>query len=316
MKKIILALIAVCFYFSISYSQWVQSSNGINGGTVNSILSSGGNIFAGTLTGVYKSTDNGNIWYQTSMSDKFVYSLAVNNGTLFAGSFGVYYSTDNGLNWTKLPFQNPMSVYYAVEFLNGTGKGIAIGNRIAPLPGFSDLLISRTTNYGTNWTDYLIPDTINTLYGSSMVDANNWFICGGGFSSGIIYKTTNGGEPIGIKPISNEVPNQFSLSQNYPNPFNPNTRIKFDISPNVKSETSNAPLSFGEGSGVRLVIYDILGREIAVLVNEQLRAGSYEVDFDGSNYLSGVYFYKLTAVDASAPLSINYSETKKMVLLK
>jgi hypothetical protein len=58
----------------------------------------------------------------------------------------------------------------------------------------------------------------------------------------------------------------------------------------------------------KLTIYDILGREVAVLVNEQLRAGTYEVDFDGANYPSGVYFYKLTAQD--------YSETKRMVLIK
>jgi hypothetical protein len=118
--------------------------------------------------------------------------------------------------------------------------------------------------------------------------------------NGILYGDTT---LLGINPVSGEIPVQFSLSQNYPNPFNPSTKIKFDIPPLS---------SIGEGLGVRLVIYDILGREVAVLVNEQLKSGTYEVEWDGSNYPSGVYFYKLTIVDASAPLSI----TKKMMLIK
>jgi hypothetical protein len=125
---------------------------------------------------------------------------------------------------------------------------------------------------------------------------------------------TNGGitfiaEGEGVKKISSEIPNGFSLSQNFPNPFNPVTRIKFDI--------PSTPLSsIGEGPGVRLIIYDILGRVIETLVNEQLKPGTYEVEWSAtggvSNYPSGVYFYKLIITDASAPLSI----TKKIVLIK
>jgi hypothetical protein len=105
--------------------------------------------------------------------------------------------------------------------------------------------------------------------------------------------------PIGIKSISQTGPNQFQLYQNYPNPFNPVTRIKFDISPLS---------SIGEGLGVRLVIYDLLGREVAVLVNQALPPGTYEVTWDGTNYPSGVYFYQLKTQGSV--------ETKKMVLLK
>ena len=97
------------------------------------------------------------------------------------------------------------------------------------------------------------------------------------------------------------MPNKFSLYQNYPNPFNPVTKIKFDI--------PEFPLSKGGLKGVvTLKIYDILGKEIQTLVNEQLQPGSYEVTFDGSNLPSGIYFYKLT--------SGNFSATKKLVLLK
>jgi hypothetical protein len=103
---------------------------------------------------------------------------------------------------------------------------------------------------------------------------------------------------IGIQQISNEVPKSFSLSQNYPNPFNPSTKIKFDI-----------PLSGGVRSMLtQLKIYDITGRQIAVLVNEPLSPGQYEVTFDASAYSSGVYIYRIEAGE--------YTASKKMLLIK
>ncbi len=103
----------------------------------------------------------------------------------------------------------------------------------------------------------------------------------------------------GIQLISSDIPTQFSLSQNYPNPFNPVTKIKFDIPPLS---------STGEGPGVRLVIYDILGREIAVLVNDHLKPGKYELVWDGTNYPSGVYYYRLE--------SQYFTLARKMLLIK
>lgn len=102
-----------------------------------------------------------------------------------------------------------------------------------------------------------------------------------------------GGDIIGINVISTETPKSFNLYQNYPNPFNPVTKIKFDIQ---------------KAGSVKLKVFDILGREVAVLVNENLKTGSYEAVF-GSNLLaSGVYFYELSTTD--------FKEVKKMVLLK
>jgi hypothetical protein len=109
---------------------------------------------------------------------------------------------------------------------------------------------------------------------------------------------------IGIKRDSSFVPKMFRLYQNYPNPFNPVTRIKFDI--------GMIPLSRGvpEGRGVltSLRVYDILGREIETLVNEQLKPGTYEVEWDASNFSSGIYFYRIKTG--------NFTETKRMILLK
>ncbi len=86
---------------------------------------------------------------------------------------------------------------------------------------------------------------------------------------------------------------KFSLSQNYPNPFNPSTKIKLDIP---------------KASFVKLIIYDELGREVVTLVNEDMKAGTFEADWDASNYSSGIYFYRI--------ISEGFSDTKKMVLLK
>ena len=85
----------------------------------------------------------------------------------------------------------------------------------------------------------------------------------------------------------------FKLYQNYPNPFNPNTVISYQL-----------PVI----SHVKLGIYDILGRKIVTLVNEEKQPGNYEVEFNASKLASGIYFYKITAG--------NFSETKKLVLLK
>lgn len=98
---------------------------------------------------------------------------------------------------------------------------------------------------------------------------------------------------IGINGNSNSIPKSFSLYQNYPNPFNPVTQIKFDV-PKV--------------SNVKLTIFDILGREVAVLVNGEMKAGVYNADWNASGFASGVYFYEIKAGD--------YRDVKKMMLVK
>jgi hypothetical protein len=105
-----------------------------------------------------------------------------------------------------------------------------------------------------------------------------------------------------VESETNVLPDNFFLSQNYPNPFNPSTKIKFTIpSVVIASETKQSQL-------VTLKVFDILGNEVAILINEEKLAGIYEVVFDASQYPSGIYFYRLQAG--------NYVQTKKMILLK
>ena len=97
----------------------------------------------------------------------------------------------------------------------------------------------------------------------------------------------------GEKNVNNNIPEKFSLSQNYPNPFNPVTKIKYTVPKN---------------SFVTLKVFDIIGREIRTLVNEEKSPGEYIIDFDASNLPSGVYFYKI--------FSDKFSDVKRMILVK
>lgn len=101
--------------------------------------------------------------------------------------------------------------------------------------------------------------------------------------------------------IGNTVPNKLTLFQNYPNPFNPSTTIKFII-PGVGEE------NFRHLS-IHLIVYDLLGRKVATLVNQELPAGYYEVEFDASNLPSGFYYYKID-------IGGKFNSVKKMILLK
>ena len=96
-----------------------------------------------------------------------------------------------------------------------------------------------------------------------------------------------------------EIPTVFTLGQNYPNPFNPTTRIKFSTPPNPAQEKTSLSLK----------VYDIIGNEVATLVNEEKPGGEYEVVWNASNVSSGIYFYRLAIPGI-------YSRTMKMILLK
>jgi uncharacterized delta-60 repeat protein len=99
--------------------------------------------------------------------------------------------------------------------------------------------------------------------------------------------------PFALEGPANEIPKEFSLSQNYPNPFNPITKIRFGLP---------------KDANTRIFVYDALGNEVSELVNQRLQAGFHEVEWSGSDFGSGVYFYKL--------ITNEYSETKKMILIK
>lgn len=113
------------------------------------------------------------------------------------------------------------------------------------------------------------------------------------FNTGWIVTDPPGGVVVSLINSSGNIPASYNLYQNYPNPFNPNTTIKFDIP---------------KSSYVKLIIYDMLGREVMKLIDEKIEAGSYDISWDGRGFASGTYIYKLVTND--------FTDIKKMILVK
>jgi photosystem II stability/assembly factor-like uncharacterized protein len=275
----------------------------------------------GTITGgvTWDSTDfyipqdsNEAGWNNSMFFDRYggVVWFGTNNSRI--------YRTFNLLNWSVQPTTGQANSY-AIWF-NSTMNGMTGGdsimsttnggndwtNTLTQPPG-TDIITGITgvsdnwwvTRYntsiyyspdnGTTWlTDYTAPSGNYThiakaRYGSNII---LWAVrTGGGISRSEI--------PVGIAPVTNNIPKQYNLKQNYPNPFNPSTSISFDIP---------------KSGNVRLVVFDELGREISVLIDGELNAGSYKAEFNGSSLSTGVYFYRITAGD--------FTMTKKMILSK
>jgi hypothetical protein len=219
------------------------------------------------------------------------------------GNDEIYYkrSTDGGVTWgadTRLTNNTAYSNVPSIAVSGSIVHTVWQDNR----DGNYEIYYKRSTDGGVSWeTDTrLTNNTAGSWYPSIAVSGSIVHTVWSDDRDGndeIYYKRNPTGN-VGIQNISTEIPSAFSLEQNYPNPFNPTTKIRFAIPSNVKGQTSN----------VKITIYDALGREITSLVNEQLVPGTYEADWNASNYPSGVYFYKLTAGD--------FVETKKMLLTK
>lgn len=195
-------------------------------------------------------------------------------------NFGILRTINGGVDWECMYglFNSPDKVYFINQF-----TGFSIGD------GHSNDALYISTNSGQNWYTSYIPYIYLILKSVYFINPQTGWIVGNK-----IFKTTNGGGLItNLASTSQEIPSGFSLHQNYPNPFNPSTRISFHI--NV--------LSF-----IVLSVYNSEGRKIENLHEGNLNAGSYEITFDGSNYPSGVYYYKLE--------SNGNSISKKMLLLK
>lgn len=231
---------------------------------------------------IYKTTNSGENWNSVSTGiNQELYSVNfTNENTGWVGTIQgyLYGTTDAGLTWN---FQSRASSYAISEisFVNGQTGWTAHG----------DGTLIYTTNTGANWSKYT-KFTNNGISKMVFTSQNIGYVFG---SRGMVLRTTNGGGLVALQNTSAIIPKYFSILQNYPNPFNPVTNIKFNIP---------------KSSQVSIIIYDLLGREITQLLNEQLTAGSYSVDWDASAYPSGVYFYKLQTE--------NFTETKKMVLVK
>jgi hypothetical protein len=184
------------------------------------------------------------------------------------------------------PFQvvHPVGGYPHASIYNG------FGNPLANQPGFSNV-------GGTAWEKVTFDLTGIAAEGNTLAirfdfGADNSIQYRGWYIDDVVSDGFGTAVPTGVHPPSS-VPETFALEQNYPNPFNPGTSIRFDV-----------PVS----AFVSLKVYNVLGQEVATLVNEVKQPGRYEVAFDGTHVSSGIYFYTLSAH--------NYRATKKLTLIK
>lgn len=240
---------------------------------------------------IMKTTNGGINWgggyYSPAMlSGATVFDVSLVSDSVFAAgnessNYYLYRSYNNGTNW--LLFSLPYRMI-SLKFINSkTGWLCGDNGKILYTENSGNIIYEQVSGTSAK---------LNQIY---MINNLTGFISG---NNGVILKTTNGGIT-GLSQLNSDIPNKYSLAQNYPNPFNPATQISFEI-----------PMT----SFVNLSLYDAIGREIAHLVNQQLAPGSYKVDWDASNYPSGVYYYRIEVFDPSTTL--RETDTKKMVLIK
>jgi photosystem II stability/assembly factor-like uncharacterized protein len=278
---------------------------------------------------ILQTTNGGDNWTQMPSAPTQVgteagwnnsFQLVGNNMWFGTNNSKLYGSTNLGLNWASGPITGQANSY-ALHF-NSATLGINVGT-----------IAQITTNGGSNWTTTTgtVPGTGNMLAAEGFGTSTFWIGRGTG-----IYMTTNlgdnwaavpgitvagsvyamdfaivGGCPTGwavtstgniyamkiITGVSgepaNNVPKDYILSQNYPNPFNPSTKISF---------------SLPQANNVKLVVYDLQGKEVATLVNSYMNAGNHSVEFNASSLASGVYLYRIEAG--------SFTAAKKMILVK
>jgi len=257
-----------------------------------------------------KSTNNGTTWGSdirlTNHTSSSQYSTVSYSGESIyvvwddyrSSNYEIYFkiSSDEGESWgTDTRLTN--TVASRKPFIEVSGNALHIVF-IKSVSGHFDVCYKRSTDSGVNWDPDLLltNNSLNSENTSISVSNSTVNILWTDLRHGneeIYYKKNPTGNPIGIITISNEVPTNFRLQQNYPNPFNPVTNIKFDL---PKREF------------VKLVINDITGKEVALLVNEELDPGVYSVNWNAENQTSGIYFYRF--------ISGNFTEVRKMIVLK
>ncbi|MFZ1518094.1 MAG: T9SS type A sorting domain-containing protein [Ignavibacteriaceae bacterium] len=273
------------FYSTNRGDNWIDLSFNFPNYDINCIaVNSSNDVYVGTSDGgIYLLQNNENSWVpmNNGLTSLSINVLLINsNGRIFAGTegSGVYVSTNNGDNWNELntglisAFVRDLTIDEREIILVATEKGVfKLENGVT----FWDDINS---GIDTNWI---------SIY-SLAINSEGYLFAG---SARPFYKSTSPFTSIGYEFVL--LRGGYFLSENYPNPFNPSTKINFQL-PNA--------------GNVTLKVFDVLGREVATLIDEYKNADSYEVEFNASNMPSGVYFYQLKAGE--------YIETKKMILIK
>ena len=252
---------------------------------------------------LYKTYNGGLNWnLQYNIGSKDI--IFVNSDTGWIASHNsnkISFTSNGGDNWSiqTLPPKDSILITSRPSKISSVnGKVVyCVGGNVFFGMGRVRGVIFKSTNSGNDWI-YQIPDTSINIPNYTNIQFINDSI-GWASYTGMIHTTDGGGTLVNILNSVSEFPVSFFLSQNYPNPFNPKTKINYEI----------------KNSGfINLTVYDIRGSKISVLINGEQNPGNYEMEFDGSNLNSGVYFYKLSVNDEKS--NNVFSETKSMLLIK
>ncbi len=257
-----------------------------------------------TYNKVYKTSNGGSGWNEIIVNPMMalefngIFFISPDTGFVIGDSLGkyfydrrgiVYKTVDGGITWNLI--QTPIEVLWWNDiFFTDARHGWAVGwSTLWNLNAYNTIY---TTDGGANWVAQEPP--LGWSASSAIFFINpevGWRV---GYS-GAILKTTSGGNltPVIRPAVNSGIPERVHLYQNYPNPFNASTNIEFRI-PNAEFTT--------------LKIYNLIGQEIAVLLSENLKAGSYQCSWNAAGLASGVYLYKLKAGE--------YMEVRKMILMK
>jgi photosystem II stability/assembly factor-like uncharacterized protein len=303
---------------------WLSFSSPCNFITKGICVNDLGSIFSWTYCGVFRTTNDANSWdlmnsnYWGSGPILCITANPNQRNVYVSAEYDFFRSTDNGDSWTNLGYMgssaisigvNSNGVIYVLRRSGEILRSTNFGNSFQTINNNIPLEYRFLKDIAFNTEDEIYISTVDGLYVSTS-DGNDWIMIDDSDISkhieilefdnnNILYAGTTGAAVFrssetltGINDKKDES-NYFLLSQNYPNPFNPSTTIKYEIP---------------EKSFVTIKVYDVLGNEVANLVDEEKQAGDHIVNFDAAKLSSGVYFYSLSAG--------NYFSTKKMILLR
>jgi hypothetical protein len=302
-------------YNSAGVRQWVREKPGSAGHSIR--VDANGGIFV-----------TGSLWNTVTGDDMMLLKYDLSGNLVWEK----YYDFGNFEYGRLLNFDSHSNIYITGQ---GALTGAHVGWLIAKIDPSGNLLWYKRFKVSQTWEEYpyfaltgpqdelYVTGNVGTMSGGNQYngletvrynsDGNRPWVADvnlyGGIGKGLALGTDmslyavgtyyysvlkySQSSPTGITQISSEIPEKYNLEQNYPNPFNPVTKIKFDLP---------------KQSDVKIIVYDLPGREVDALVNQQLKPGSYEIEWNAASHSSGVYFYRLT--------SGNNVMTKKMSLIK
>ncbi len=241
---------------------------------------------------IVKTNDAGKTWKEIKKFDgrSIGYLDFLNEKQAYMASDDLYKTNDGGLNWINITtpeLETEDVIWEEITVTDTSNIWLILKYRLED-GTWSNTKLFHSSNSGFDWQEQIISANSGIADIQFLNKSTGMAIT----KSGELFYTNNGGVTF-VDDKKDLILTKFQLKQNYPNPFNPTTTIEY---------------SLPEREYASIIVYDLLGNKVIELINEENAAGKYKVQFDGSNFSSGIYFYRFTSGD--------FSQTKKFVLLK